>query len=294
MDQDNAFTPFARRFKISLAAMLLSSLQLLSGTAWCQDTAAASAAPRSSTAVPGEDYVLGAGDMVRITVFQNPDLTLETRLGENGTVSFPLLGQIKLGGLSLLKAQSLIEAGLVKGGYLVKPYVTIVVSEVRGHRATVLGHVAKPGRYALEQAGTTLSELLAMAGGIAPEGSDVVTITGTRDGAPYQAKVTLQELAVASKTSSPWRVHDGDVVFIDRVALVYIYGEVQRPGQLRLERGMTVMQAVAAGGGLTQRGTERGLQVRRADDQGRVQTLKLRLDEPLRGGDVIYLRESLF
>ncbi|HET9644472.1 MAG TPA: SLBB domain-containing protein, partial [Burkholderiaceae bacterium] len=75
---------------------------------------------------------------------------------------------------------------------------------------------------------------------------------------------------------------------------VYIYGEVQRPGVFRLERGMTIMQALAAGGGLTQRGTEKGMRVHRRGTDGKVTVLQPRMDDPVNDGDVVYVRESIF
>jgi polysaccharide export outer membrane protein len=89
-------------------------------------------------------------------------------------------------------------------------------------------------------------------------------------------------------------VANGDTVFVERAPLVYIYGEVQRPGAMRLERGMTLMQALATGGGLTQRGTEKGLRVHRRAADGKVQVIQPAMDDPLREGDVVYVRESLF
>jgi len=84
------------------------------------------------------------------------------------------------------------------------------------------------------------------------------------------------------------------VVWVDRGPVVYIYGEVQRPGAMRLERGMTVMQALATGGGLTQRGTEKGMRVHRKTADGKVQVVQPSMDDALRDGDVVYVRESLF
>ena len=89
-------------------------------------------------------------------------------------------------------------------------------------------------------------------------------------------------------------VQNGDVLWVDRFPMVYIYGEVQKPGQIRLERGMTLLQGLAAGGGLTLRGTDRGTRVHRKDANGQVQELKPTMTEPLKDGDVIYVRESLF
>jgi polysaccharide export outer membrane protein len=98
---------------------------------------------------------------------------------------------------------------------------------------------------------------------------------------------------------APTRTNDivlanGDVIYVDRAPTVFIYGEVQRPGVIRLERGMTVMQALATGGGLTNRGTEKGMRVHRRGADGRVQVIQPSMDDSLRDGDVVYVRESIF
>ena len=89
-------------------------------------------------------------------------------------------------------------------------------------------------------------------------------------------------------------VENGDIVYVDRAPSVYIYGEVQRPGQLRLERGMTLMQALAQGGGLTARGTERGIRVTRKDEAGVTRVYEIKLNDKLQRDDVVYVKESLF
>ena len=89
-------------------------------------------------------------------------------------------------------------------------------------------------------------------------------------------------------------VQNGDVLYVERAPVVYIYGEVQRPGAMRLERGMTVMQALATGGGLTQRGTEKGMRIHRKGADGKTQVVQPTMDDALRDGDVVYVRESLF
>jgi polysaccharide export outer membrane protein len=81
---------------------------------------------------------------------------------------------------------------------------------------------------------------------------------------------------------------------VDRQPQIYIYGEVQRPGPIRLERNMTLMQALATGGGLTQRGTEKGIRVHRRDASGSVQAITPGMDDRVQDGDVVYVRESLF
>ncbi len=240
------------------------------------------------------EYRLGGGDMLRISVYQNPDLTLETRVAESGLVSFPLLGNVRLGGLTITAAERLIADGLKSGNFVRQPQVTIVLLQVRGHQASVLGQVNRPGRYPLEVADLRLSDLLAMAGGTAPGGADLVVVTGLRGGQPMRLEVDLPQLFAPGGRERDPVIMNGDAVWVDRQPLAYIYGEVQRPGSLRLERGMTLMQALASGGGLTGRGTERGIRVHRRAQDGKVQIIQPAMDEPLRDGDVVFVRESLF
>jgi polysaccharide export outer membrane protein len=236
--------------------------------------------------------------VLHILVYQNPDLTLDARVSDSGMISFPLLGSVKIGGLTVSEAESFIANGLKKGDFVKNPQVTVVLMQVRGSQVSVLGQVNRPGRYPLEAAQTRLSDVLALAGGITTAtGSDVVAVVGTRDGKPMRLEVDLPRVfgAGGGDRQSDIVLQNNDVVFVDRAPLVYIYGEVQRPGSFRVERGMTVMQALAAGGGLTQRGTEKGIRVHRHDDAtGKVQVMQPGMDDPVRDGDVIYVRESLF
>ncbi len=240
------------------------------------------------------EYRLGAGDVVRITVYQNPDLTMEGRISEAGTLSYPLLGTIRIGGLTSAEAEKRIADGLRNGNFVKQPQVNILVTQVRGNQASVLGQVNRPGRFPIEVADMRLSDLLAMAGGIAATGADVITLVGTRDGKPFRREIDLPNVFRSSNRQDDLVIQNGDVVYVERAPMVYIYGEVQRPGAFRLERDMTVMQALATGGGLTQRGTERGMRVHRRGPDGKVQVVQPSMDERLRDGDVVYVRESLF
>ena len=247
-------------------------------------------------AAAAPDYRIGAGDALHILVCQNPDLTLDARVSDSGMISYPLLGGVKVGGLTVSETEGFIANGLRKGDFVKSPQVTVVLMQVRGSQVSVLGQVNRPGRYPLEVAQMRLSDVLALAGGITTaSGSDVVTVVGTRDGKPMRQDVDLPRVFGGGDRQSDLVLQNNDVVYVDRAPLVYIYGEVQRPGSLRIERGMTVMQALASGGGLTQRGTEKGIRVHRHDDaSGKVQVLQPSMDDPVRDGDVIYVRESLF
>lgn len=252
------------------------------------------AAQAQDKADPKKDYVIGAGDVLRITVYQNQDLSLETRVAESGAVSYPLLGSVVLGGLSVTQAESAIADGLRKGNFVKQPQVSVLLMQVRGNQAAVLGMINRPGRYPIEVTGMRLSELLATAGGIAVGGSDVVTHTGVRGGQLVRSRVDIGKLLTGAGNEQDPVVQNGDALYVERMPMVYIYGEVQRPGSMRLERGMTVMQALAGGGGTNTRGTVKGLKVHRRGADGVIKELEPALTDTLIDGDVIYVRESLF
>lgn len=240
------------------------------------------------------EYRLGAGDAVRISVYQSPDLTLEARISESGFVSYPLLGNIKIGGMSVSAAETLIADGLKKGNFVRVPQVSLLVTQVRGNQVSVLGQVNRPGRFPIEATDLRLSDLLAIAGGISVSGADTVILVGTRNGRRIRKEVDLSSLFRSADGEDDILVANGDVVYVERAPIVYIYGEVQRPGPMRLERGLTVMQALATGGGLNQRGTDKGLRLHRKGPDGKLQVLQPAMDDVLRDGDVVYVQESLF
>jgi polysaccharide biosynthesis/export protein len=283
--------------RLAAGALLGIGLLITGLPAVAQTAASAPAAPAATPSAANEaqrDYVLGAGDVVRISVFQNPDLSLEARVSEGGSISYPLLGSVRLGGLSVQQAEKTIGDGLRNGQFVRQPQVGILVIQVRSNQASVLGMVNRPGRYPIEVTGMRLSELVALAGGIATTGSDMVSLTGTRAGKPLRVVIDLPALFGASNPANDPVVLNGDVVYVDRMPLIYVYGEVQRPGALRLERGMTVLQALAAGGGLTQRGTEKGIRLHRKAADGKVQVMQTVMDDKVQDGDVLFVRESLF
>lgn len=277
---------------------LLSTLPLLPAPpAAAQAAVVARASPSDRVpreARPQDEYRLGAGDLVRVSVYQNPDLTLEARLTDSGFISFPLLGSLRLGGLGVAAAEQLIADGLRQGSFVRSPQVTLVLLQVRGHQASVLGMVNRPGRYALESSDMRLTDVLALAGGADTAGAERVVVTGTRDGAAFRAEIDLPSVFLPGGRERDLPIRNGDVIWVDRQPQVYIYGEVQRPGAVRLERGMTLLQALATGGGLTLRGTEKGIRVHRVAAGGAIEVLQPSMAERLLDGDVVHVRESLF
>jgi polysaccharide export outer membrane protein len=241
-----------------------------------------------------QQYLIGAGDILRISVFKNPDLSLDARVSEAGTLSYPLIGSVPVGGLSPSAAEKKIADLLKEGGYVLNPQVNILITQALSGLVSVLGEVKTPGRYSIEAAGGHLSGMLAVAGGIAPTGSDIVIVEGARGGKPFRREIDVVNMSLGGNSAEDLALVGGDTVFVNRAPLFYIYGQVQRPGQVRLERNMTVMQALAAGGGMTGKGTSRGILRHRRDANGKVKEESVSLDEEVRDQDVIYVKESLF
>ena len=264
------------------------------GMAFAQTSAPANPAPAIPAATARAEPVLGVGDVVRMSVYQNPDLAVEARVSENGQINVPLIGTVVVGGLSVPQAQQRIEKLLRDGGFVLKPQVTIQTTQIRSSQISVLGQVGKPGRFPIEVVSSKVSEMIATAGGVLAGGADVVTLVGNRDGQPVKLEIDLPAILQSGRSELDVTVESGDIIYVDRAPIAYIYGEVQRPGQLRLERGMTLMQALAQSGGLSARGTERGIRVNRKDASGAIKVIELKLNDKVERDDVIYVRESLF
>ena len=239
------------------------------------------------------DYQLGAGDAIHIQVFQNPDLTIDTRVSENGSVTYPLIGELTIGALPIAAAEKKIADALEKGGFLQKPQVNITLVQVRGNQVSVLGQVGRPGRFPMETANTRLTDMLALAGGAVPGGDDVAIINGSRHGEPFHKLVDIPSIFMQGNVQDDIVLQGGDVVYVHRAPVFYIYGEAQRPGAYRVERSMTIMQALAQGGGPTARGSEKRLRLHRKVAGELVET-EPKLTDSVQADDVIFIRESIF
>ncbi len=248
----------------------------------------------AANAVDAREYALGSGDVIRVTVFQNPDLTVETRVTENGSITYPLVGAVNVGGLTLPATEKVIADRLREGGFVLKPQVNVLLLQIRGNQVSVLGQVNRPGRYPIEIAGTTVTDILATAGGASVNGADVVTLVGTRNGQPYRTEIDVPSLFQPEGIKADITVQGGDILYVHRAPVFYIYGEVNRPGSYRLERGLSVMQAIAQGGGITLRGTDKRIKLHRRNASGNVEMVEPDMSLPLQSDDVVYVRESLF
>lgn len=239
------------------------------------------------------ETLLGPGDVVKLSVYGSPDLSLETRVSDSGNITFPLLGQVAVGGLSVAAAEKKIGDLLEKGGYLKKAQVNMLVTTLASQQVSVLGYVNRPGRYAVEGRRKVL-DLLAMAGGIHGDGGDVISLVRTRDGNTTRETIDVVAMVRNGELNKDYEVAGGDIIYVERAPRAYVTGEVQRPGPFRLERGMTVQQAVSAGGGLSMRGSNNGMKVTRKDASGNPVTIDVKASDPVQVDDVIVVRESWF
>jgi polysaccharide biosynthesis/export protein len=284
-----------RNFFIATSIAICAALPLHS-FAQTQTPAAPQAATTASTQAPADvGYRLGAGDIVRITVYNQPELTTEAQIKENGQITFALIGEIRIGGLDKAAAEALIAQKLRDGAFIRQPQVNLLVTSYRSQQVSVLGEVNRPGRYPIESI-TLLTDLLAQAGGINPTtGGDLVTITRREsDGNSSRFEVDLKDYFNPQTKNEPVRLTAGDVVFVPRAPTFFVYGEVQKPGMYKLERQMTVMQALSVSGGLTARGTERGMRLTRRGPDGKVQEYEISPNDIIKENDVIRIRQSLF
>lgn len=236
------------------------------------------------------DYKVGAGDLLRVSVFGSPELETETRVSQSGSITVSLLGAVQVAGLSSGEVESLLARRFVEGGFLRQPQVTVLVMEYESQKVNVLGYVEKPGQYALRSSSTVLDVLADAGGVIAETGGEIATLMRA-DGS--KREVDLDALFRGDPTQNV-PVSGGDRIYVPRAEQFYIYGQVQRPGKYRLERHMTVSQAISAGGGLTARGTERRAIVKRRGPDGKEQEYSVKPTDVLSADDVLYIKESFF
>ena len=239
----------------------------------------------SALALPGLAQTpdkLGPGDTVHVTVFQQPDLTTDARINETGSIAMPLVGVVKISGLSTSDAAKTIADALKEGQYLKTPQVAVALTTVRSRQVSMLGLILHPGRYPLEESHSRLPDLIAAAGGIAAGGSEEVVVI--RDGKQQKVNALAKE----------FELKGGDTIYVDRAPVFYIYGEVMHSGAYPVKAGMTVMQAISIGGGITPRGSENRVKLRRVSPDGKTREYDATLIDQVKADDVIFVKESLF
>lgn len=236
---------------------------------------------------------LGPGDVVRVTIYGDTNQPTDTRVTEAGNITVPLIGEVKVAGLSTAEAEQKISRQLRDKGFMKDPQVNVLVTTMASQQVAVLGQVAKPGRYVLDGP-RTVTDMVAIAGGVTPDGGDIVTLVHTVNGVTTRDQINLWELSNGGDLSKNVVLSKDDVLVVERAQKFFIYGEVQRPGMYRLEHGMSVLQALSAGGGLTLRGTENGMKIKRRDTSGKLTEMRVEGDTLLQPDDIVYIKESWF
>lgn len=236
------------------------------------------------------DYKIGAEDLLRVNVFDHPELSVDVRVSKSGNITFPLLGEVHIADMSTRELEQLLIGRLEAGNYVRRPQVAVLITQYQSQQIAVMGQVQKPGQYALTKTNRVL-DLLAQAGGLVNEfAADYATLL-RHDGTKQQ--IDLHGLFDGDLSQNP-PVAAGDTIYVPKAPVFYIYGEVQKAGAYRLERNMTVTQAISAGGGLTPRGSEHFLKVKRRDPKGVVREVSVRGRDLLQPDDVLTIPESWF
>lgn len=247
----------------------------------------------SSLAYAAGEYLLGDGDTVAITVYGHSDLTVVARISPVGTIPYPLLQEVAIGGLTPEAAGRKIASKLEGEGFIKSPQVALAVKGYASQQIHILGQINSPGNYPLEGKSSVV-DLIATAGGVTDDAADVIfVVKNDTDGNPVRHEIDLLRFYDGDMTQNI-QVTGGDTILVPKMDTFFIHGEVKRSGEYRLEKGMTVVQALSVGGGLSDRGSLKGMKVTRQLPDGKTEKIKVQLDDTLEPNDVLYVKERLF
>lgn len=249
-------------------------------------------------AAQSSDYVIGPQDVLTIQVFDQADLGGKYTVEADGTFSFPLIGRVKAGGLTLRACETELKAKLADG-YFRNPQVTVAVDMYRSQRVFVMGEVRQPGPVALT-GGMTLIEALARAGSTLATASGEVAIVRADASGPMASGDTGGEVFRASirdleggTLSQNLELRDGDTIFVPRAETVYVFGHVKNPGAYGVQANTSVLQALSLAGGVTEHGAMNRIKVVRIE-KGTKRELKVKLTDVVRPGDTIIVPQRYF
>lgn len=257
--------------------------------------------PARAVSAPAASYaggesrgiILGAGDVVTINVLGRPELTATVDVTGAGAINVPLAGDVPVAGLSTSEAAARVEEALRRGDFVINPQVTLTTTETRSQQVSVLGEVNQPGRFKIETR-TTVMDGLAQAGGISPNGMNFAYILRREGGVVARYEMDIDALIEAGVGQQYFELQPGDTVIVPKAELFYIYGEVRQPNSYRLKPGMGVIQALSLAGGLTDKGSDRRIEIRRRGTDGGLHTFGVNLSDPVYPEDVIYVKERFF
>jgi len=252
------------------------------------------------------DYKIGAKDLLEISVFGLDELNKTVRVSEKGKISLPLLGEVEVEGLTSAEVEKKLRQ-LLEEKYLQDPQVTIFIREYQSKRVSVLGAVQKPGTYELLGRQTVL-QLISQAGGLTEDaGNEIIVIRQLHDETSTSFKIPIEDLIIKgdAKLNIPLEPNDVVNILVDRIVLVYVFGQVRRPGALQVKKSNipTLLQAIAYAGGFSERASKGGVLLKRTNEYGKEQNIKVNVKDIIKGkkkdiklfeNDVIYVPETIF
>src|SRR3954468_6121644 len=288
--------------RISSAAAHAAAVRILWAAAaiLCLWTSVATAQPQVSIAT---DYVVGAQDVLTITSYDQADMSGKFTVEADGTFTFPMIGRVKAGGLTLRGLEAAIKTRLKDDGYFRNPQITVAVDTYKSQKVFIVGEVRTPGTYPLS-GNMNLVEALARAGSTLPtaSGEAVIVHAGENASGPTMpvnedgkdlVRVSLRDLENGTLSSNA-ALRDGDTVFVPRAQSIYVFGQVKNPGAYSLQQQNTsVLQALSLAGGITDRGSSTRIQIIRIIN-GDKKELKVKLSDLVQPGDTVIVSERFF
>ncbi len=241
-----------------------------------------------------QDYILGEGDVLTISVYDHPDLQSTVRISGDGMITLPLIGQLSADDQSIGNLGKKIES-LLADGYIINPHVSIFIEEFRNRKATILGGINNPGLYELK-GHTTLLELISKAGGLKEKSAGEAIIQREQ---PNSSKkkvivVNLFQLMEQGQESQNLSIVNGDNIFIPKKKVYYVTGEVKSPDVYDYENGLIVIQAITKAGGLSDKAAPSRIRIIRSRDDKEHVLEKVKMDLMIQPNDVIVVPESYF
>lgn len=244
----------------------------------------------SFTATPiYEDYVIGGGDLIELTIFEAPDLNTETRVSARGSVTLPLLSTVRIAGLSVREAERHVEE-LYQEKYLQDPHITIFVKEQFGSKITMMGALKKPGTYDF-YASMNLMDVLAMAEGLSDTAGRTVQIRRKPESSEdaNSLVIDLDQMVKDGREDLNVGIKGGDVIYVPEAGSVYVDGAVRKAGSYPIRKEMSVREAIVAAGGLQSFADAKNVKLIRYVGKGRREVAKLSLAE-LQSGETRELK----
>ncbi|NMC65567.1 MAG: hypothetical protein GYA53_05445 [Acidobacteria bacterium] len=251
------------------------------------------------------EYIIGPRDLLEIKVFELPEFDHTVRVSEDGSITLPLIGNIQIGGLTKDKAEKKLSELLEK--YVKKAQVSIFIKEYQSSRVAIIGAVEKPGMYELVGR-QTLLQMISQAGGFKDTAAnEIYVLREGQDGTTASISIDLEDLMINGNQNLNIPIQANDVINVpvDKLINVYVFGEVRQPGalQVKMSNKITLLQAIAQAGGLSENATKRGVTIKRRDKSGKEINLSVNLNDiikgkkkdiPLQEGDVVIVKQSIF